>query len=474
MQFREKAGSLKIDIQVCNHNYLLADILRRADDKRPLIPNYQSIIIDEAHKFLSAARSMYGLELSYVPLLEIKYLSNTLKFKHESAQKQIRKMAAQLSSAGSRLFRKLEEKAVSNQTDDEADRFPAVINEDNQRHIRVMRDISDELIRLLIAEPLAGNGAGRKAQLISELEHINEQSAALVRHNDYICWYETDKSDRKICAIPKDLNTRLFDDLWNKGIPTILTSATLSVAGDFTNIKRALGLEGVSKYRLTEISKRSPFDYHKNALMYISENVPFPDLRNENYILSVTSEIEKLVNASHGHAAVLFTSYKAMDKVWGRLKDREITFPMFRLDKGGVLEMERFKQSGNGILFAAGSLWEGIDIPGDALSMLIIVKLPFSVPDPISEYERTLYRDMDEYKELVITPEMLIKAKQGAGRSLRTETDTAVIAFIDCRVSKDGAFRMYLLEALWECDVTDCVVDVTNFYRNKKSPEYFI
>jgi len=146
---------------------------------------------------------------------------------------------------------------------------------------------------------------------------------------------------------------------------------------------------------------------------------------------------------------------------------------MFRLDKGGIREIERFKQSGNGIMFAAGALWEGIDIPGDALSMLIIVKLPFAVPDPIGEYEQTLYQDMDEYKECIIVPEMLIKLKQGFGRLIRTEDDTGVVAILDSRVNRSGAYRQQVLDALPDCYVTDDMSMVGGFMRVKKSPDYF-
>jgi ATP-dependent DNA helicase DinG len=125
------------------------------------------------------------------------------------------------------------------------------------------------------------------------------------------------------------------------------------------------------------------------------------------------------------------------------------------------------------VLFAAGALWEGIDIPGDALSMLIIVKLPFQVPDPIGEYEQTLYRDLNEYKNAVVVPEMLIKLKQGFGRLIRTEEDTGVVAILDSRVNQYGAYRGCVLDALPDCYVTADINEVEGFYRVMKKPEYF-
>ena len=105
--------------------------------------------------------------------------------------------------------------------------------------------------------------------------------------------------------------------------------------------------------------------------------------------------------------------------------------------------------------------------------MLIIVKLPFPVPDPIGEYEQTLYNDMNEYKTKVIRPEMLIKFKQGYGRLLRTEFDTGCVAIFDCRVNSSGPYRAYLLDALPVCRVTDDIDDVEEFMQAMKTAAYF-
>ena len=130
LRFREQAQSSEIDIQVCNHNYLLADTQRRRDNKRPLIPNYQCIIIDEAHKFLSAARSMYGVELSNLSLPDIKDMIDNLNLKYKEAEKYIRQTAGVLSGESARLFRSLLEKTYGDDAEDETDRYTAVIDEE--------------------------------------------------------------------------------------------------------------------------------------------------------------------------------------------------------------------------------------------------------------------------------------------------------------------------------------------------------
>ena len=472
--YRKHARSSGIDIQVCNHNYLLADIIHRSEDKYPLIPNYQSLIIDEAHKFLSAARSMYGTEISYMSLMQIVGLVQSVKFRKESEQKAFYQITRILARESVRLFNRLESFAQDEDTKEEADRFKAVMDYENQRHMNNVHETADELLQCLGLFETKGNNEGRKSQLCSELEHILKQTAVFIRHDEHICWLEIEnRYSSRLCAIPKNIDKLLYSNIWSRGIPTILTSGTLSAAGDFSRIKRLLGIDRLSRHKVVETSKPSPFDYYNNSMLYISDTMPYPDMNDKKYIFAVADEIELLVRASHGHAAVLFTSFKVMDMVWEILKKRNIPFPMFRLNKGGVKEIQRFKESGNGILFAAGALWEGIDIPGDILSMLIIVKLPFQAPDPISEYEISLCRDFDEYMETVLKPDMLIKLKQGYGRPIRTEKDTAVIAIIDCRVGICGTYRDYTLSGLPRCYVTNDKADVKGFFHAKKSEEYF-
>jgi len=306
---------------------------------------------------------------------------------------------------------------------------------------------------------------------------MGEKTSALRKQSELIHWFEkkVDMTDSvySLCAIPKDLNQRLHDDLWSKGIPIILTSGTLSASGDFTRAKQTLGIDLLPERKLFTTTMPSPFDFKNNKLLYISENVLFPNNKDKTYIESVANEIEKLVIASFGHAAVLFTSYNAMGQVHAILKNRNLPFPLFRLERGGVHAIEQFKKSGNGILMASGSLWEGIDIPGDALSMLIIVKLPFAPPDPIGDYEREQCGDIATFKQRVITPDMLVKLKQGDGRCIRTEKDTACCAILDIRAGRHGAYRKHVLSALPKSEVTSSIEVVRDFYTKKKSPTYF-
>lgn len=135
--------------------------------------------------------------------------------------------------------------------------------------------------------------------------------------------------------------------------------------------------------------------------------------------------------------------------------------------------IEKFRRSGNGVLFASDSAGEGIDLPGDILSSVIIVKLPFPVPNPILEYERTKYDDFSLYVKEVITPGMIIKLRQWFGRGIRRETDTAVFSILDSRVGIHGRYRNEVLKALPDMQVTERIGDVRRFIAEKKTEEYF-
>ncbi|MFZ5975077.1 MAG: ATP-dependent DNA helicase [Bacillota bacterium] len=470
------------DFQVCNHNYFLADVIRRSKGQSPLIPHYQAVIIDEAHKFLQAARQMYGVEFGSLAIPRVVEDIGCFTFQKGVSSAMVQELARKLMGQNRRLFQLLLDNIPPGSLEEETERYKTVMDKTAARHLRNIRNIGGELSELLSEQMLLLRYRGRCSQIRFELSLIREQAGVLEKYDELVYWLErpeerypaqTDKElETLLCAIPKQLSDMLYADLWSSGIPVVLTSGTLSAAGSFEHIKRKTGLDRVNS--LMETSKPSPFRHRENILLYISEIVPFPNNQDNEYITAVAEEAGRLIQASHGHAALLFTSYKAMDQVFALLERKGPCFPLFRLDRGGINAIDRFRKSGNGVLFASGALWEGIDLPGDVLSLLIIVKLPFAAPDPVSEYEQTLYPSMEQYKNSVLVPEMIIKLKQGFGRLIRRETDTGVVALLDYRVREGGPYRTRVLNALPNCRVTSNLEDVETFIQSKKGPDYFV
>ena len=215
--------------------------------------------------------------------------------------------------------------------------------------------------------------------------------------------------------------------------------------------------------------------------MYIPERMPFPHIRDEGYIQAIMEEIQKLVNITHGHTLILFTSYWLMERVFYGLKEQLFPYPLFLMGRGRLDKINQFRHSGNGVLFASDSAGEGIDLPGDILSSLIMVKLPFPVPDPVMEYRKKEYlaavEDEKEafmlYRKEMIVPQMLVKLRQWFGRGIRREEDTAVFTILDSRASLKGRYRREILDTLPTMPVTDRLEDVEKFIREKKSEGYF-
>ena len=411
------------DFQVCNHNYLLADIIHRSRGVEPLLPSYQAVIIDEAHKFLDAAREMYGAKLSLAELGGIIKDIRGFTFGIRQSTAAVMAETDRIQSKIHLLFQLLNNE-VGEPADDEeeAQRYPTKITHKSELLIRDLRKTVVSLSIALESRSVTERFESQYTAVKRILQRVRESLESFIQHERLVYWMEEGECSHAVpstsvfrlnvlCGIPKNLGEMLNDDLWSMKIPVVLTSGTLSAAGSFEHLKRKTGINLVHPRRLSETSKPSPFNHKENTMLYISERVPFPNNKDREYIASVADEVGRLVEASHGHTAVLFTSYKAMDMVWKQINNCRLPYPLFRLDRGGSTAIEQFKRSGNGILYASGAMREGIDIPGDILSMLIIVRLPFAVPDPVSEWEKSLYSGMDEYKRMVIIPEMLVKLK---------------------------------------------------------------
>jgi ATP-dependent DNA helicase DinG len=460
--FRSTAKTTGYDFVICNHQLLLADMKLRVEGSGAVLQPFQALILDEAHKALPAARSLYGAELSTDAIPEVTKALLALNYSPlnkpktddwKKARDSFYRLSAKLYETHKRLFSRSD-------ADEQCDTV-----------LRNIRDIADKLHKQLSASPILKIARDERLKhgLLLDLRSISKAAAELSESGGMIRWFIAENGVRTaIGGIPKDLNERLYTDLWRRGIPAMLTSGTLSVSGDFTALKQSLGLDN-KDMRLTEVTHSSPFNYKENCLLYLSENVP--DYRAGGYIEKLTNEIESLVKVSNGHAAALFTSYKSMRVVHGRLKRRMPDMKDFMLERSTSAAIEQYKESGNGVLFACGSMWTGIDCPGDILSLLIIVKLPFAQPNAISEHEQTRYPNFGAYFDEVLMPDMLIKAKQGHGRGFRTEDDTCVVAICDIRAS--AVFREPLLAALPDCRVTNKISDVEDFYKDKKPIGYF-
>lgn len=439
--------SRKSDIQICNHNYLLANASHRLDERPLLLRQYQALVVDEAHKLPDAARQMYTETLSAQDMDDLCSLLQQAHFKGLS--KRLRTVFLTLSISCAPSFAMTKRKIS----------IPFSLTPFRQAAIA-------DCINLL-------QYSGSQPDMPHYLQYRLAETESLLRLflldvPTRILYLEFSADGQlTFCAASNRVPQLLRSALWNTREPTILTSGTLTAAGDFDHTEQLLGLAAYAPLR--HFRAESPFDYRKKCLLYITARraaaVP------ENQYLA--DQIVRLTVACHGHALVLFTSYRQMRNVYDALGGR-LTFPVFQAGRGQNRSIQQFRQSGNGVLFAAGSCWEGIDFPGDMVSLLIIAKLPFPIPDPVSDYERQKYPTLQEYIAVEIIPEMQKKLRQGFGRAIRTEQDSCVVAILDERAGIGGKYHDAALAALPSCPITVKIEDVQQFIREQKCPDYFL
>ena len=377
--------SMKPDIQICNHNYLLADASHRLEDRPLLLRSYQALVVDEAHKLPDAARQMYTETLSSRAMDELCLLLQQAHYKDFA--RQLRTAFLTLSFSCTQGFSKLRRKVSE----------PFVLTPFRRA----------ALIDCIALLQNAGGLPDVPRYLLNRLgEAESLLRLFLLQVPTRILYIDYDADGQPtFCAASSRVPQLLRSALWNTREPAILTSGTLAAAGDFSHTEQLLGL---AAYRpLRHFRADSPFDYKKKCLLYFP---PCVKTRMDNR--KMAEEIVRLVDACHGHALVLFTSYRQMAEVRA-LTDGQWQYPTYQSWRNGGKIIQKFKQSGNGVLFAAGSCWEGIDFPGDMVSLLIIAKLPFPIPDPVSDYERKQYPNLRDYINAEVIPEMQKKLRQG-------------------------------------------------------------
>lgn len=471
MRFNHNCIYDKYDFQIANHNYVMANIIAQKENRKQLLPNYTIVIFDEAHKLYDVAKQMYGCFLSDTDITHlIDYI--TMSKLSELKSKAMQIICDRLEKCNNKIFGELLQNSPLHLEEDNNGRSKAEFT-----HICLyyMKELLEALadLREYIYSCSDKRLKVRGKNILRICREVTEKLNIFTSPENMICWIESQKSCFKLCAIPKDLNKILANDLWSARIPYILTSGTISVNGNFDLLKNKTGIELISKRRIRETSKKSMFDYKSNALIYIPEHIPFPNLQDGKYIKAITNEIHKLIKGTHGHTLILFTSYWLMDRVFYEVSQNVYDYPLFVMGRGRIDALNNFKISGNGVLFASDTAGEGIDIAGDTLSNLIIVKLPFAVPDPIAEYEQSVMGGLKAYLDKIIIPNMIIKLKQYAGRLIRSETDTGIVAILDSRVNSRGKYRNIVLSSLFDAPVSNRIADVEEFILAKKDERYF-
>jgi ATP-dependent DNA helicase DinG len=243
-----------------------------------------------------------------------------------------------------------------------------------------------------------------------------------------------------IGASPIELGELLREELFFRGKALVLTSATLGAAGSFSYVKARLGID----FDVDELSLPSPFDYDTQAALYLPAGIGDP--REPAFAARAADEIVGLVQLTGGGALVLCTSLRAMHDFAERCRPRLSQRVLVQGQAPSAALLETFRQDGSAVLFATASFWQGVDIPGEALRLVIIDKLPFDVPsDPLIEARcaKLQERGVQPFMHYLV-PSAALSLKQGFGRLIRTRRDRGIVALLDGRVTKKGYGKVFL------------------------------
>jgi ATP-dependent DNA helicase DinG len=429
---RARRDAQDADLVVINHHLLCADLALKEEGFGELLPGAEAFVIDEAHQLPETAARFFGISLSSRQLQELAQDSSN-EYLRETAQLD---GLPDLARSLDRAWREL--RSALGDDEQRAPWLAASRNPGVQSALPALRQALDELTASLAPQAERSRGLDNCYQRAVKLQTLLAQTTTQPPEN-YIHWFETWKTSFRINLTPLDV-ADTFDGR-RQALPScwVFTSATLSVNGDFTHFARRLGLEQARTLQLD-----SPFDYQRHALFYLPKGLPEPNAAD--FSDRMLDQTEAIIRASRGRAFVLFTSYRALQLARRRLQE-SCDYPLLVQGSAPRNELlERFRELGNAVLLGTSSFWEGVDVRGEALSCVIIDKLPFASPgDPVwqARIDALKSRGGNPFIEEQL-PHAVITLKQGVGRLIRDVSDRGVLVVCDSRLVSKAYGKVFI------------------------------
>ena len=448
--FKARRRAMDADITIVNHHLYLADLALREEGHGELLPPAEVVIFDEAHQLPKLASEFFSSTASSYQWHELlrdcraAYLKEAGDFPEflervDRVEKSVRDL---------RLALGADEGAVPWQ----AARERAGV----ESALRALLDTAQDLSGLL--ESLAERGKllsqchQRFVELLAMTGEFHEPAPG-----PHVQWLELRGRGFALHQTPLDIAQEFQARLQQSGCQSIFTSATLSVNGDFRHFAAQLGLEGFPAMRWP-----SPFDFRRQALLYVPKGLPDP--RQDGYTELAVERMLPVIELTRGRAFLLFTSYRALNIAAPLIRSR-VPFPVLVQGDAPRTELlESFRRAGNAVLLGTASFWEGVDVRGQALSCVIIDKLPFSSPDDpvlqarLKKMEEDHRNPFMEYQ----LPEAVLDLLQGIGRLIRDSGDYGVLMICDPRLLSRPYGRTFL-KSLPQMELTQDTGDVRDF-----------
>ncbi|MBI5042133.1 MAG: ATP-dependent DNA helicase [Gammaproteobacteria bacterium] len=440
------------ELLVINHHLLFADMALKEEGFGELLPGVDAVIVDEAHQIPEVATQFFGMSIGSRQLAGLA---------RDAVQEHLREAGdmGDLPDAAEALEKAVAELRLA--FGPASVRQPWKAFGDPPRLQRALDDLTAQLSALCDWLKLAApRGRGlencwlRAERLRERLQRVAVQPPA-----DYVHWVETFTRGFAIHFTPLSVAPLFRAQLEQLDNTWIFTSATLAVGDSFEHYTTSLGLDEPRTLRLD-----SPFDYAHNALLYLPSGMPEPNAGQ--YTAAVIRVARTVLAASGGRAFLLFTSHRALQEAAAALRE-DLDFPLLIQGQAPRAELlARFRALGNAVLLGTGSFWEGVDVRGEALSLVLIDKLPFASPgDPVLQARIDALRAAggNPFFDIQV-PEAVIALKQGAGRLIRDMDDRGVLVLCDPRVVNKGYGRVFRA-SLPPMPVTQRVEDVHAFFN---------
>ena len=442
VQARQRAQAA--DVVVVNHHLLLADLALKQEGFGEILPGAQAFVVDEAHQLPELAAQFFGEGLGARPLVELardalaecKEVAGSLAVVQQPAQRleqaaRALRTAMDLLPVRGTLQRALHEPDVREACD--------VLSE-------ALLKLHETLAPLREASPGFDACHARTQEFIARLARwLAERSfdndgidGELEAADEDVRWYELTPRGFRLQRTPLDVSGPLRAHRERSHASWVFTSATLAVEGGFDHVARRLGLD-----QPRTLLQPSPFDWNAQALCLLPPRLPEPASRA--YTDAVLAAVRPVLEASGGRAFLLFASHRALREAAEALRGGP--WPLFvQGEAPRHVLLQRFRESGSGVLLGTASFREGVDVAGDALSVVVIDKLPFAAPDdPVFEARLEAIRRAggNPFRDEQL-PQAVIALKQGAGRLIRTETDRGVLVLCDPRLTGKSYGRVFL------------------------------
>lgn len=447
-QARKRA--LESEIVVVNHHLFFADLSLKEEGFGQLLPGAEAVIFDEAHQLPDIASLFFGSSLSRQQLMSLCRDSTKEELGEKSGVRGLKQAIGTLEKAVADFHLAMGRKTG---------RGPwASLREKKlyDAHTQMGEALSN-LGALLDQAGTKGEGlascATRAADLLERYYRFVDQTG-----DDYIAWYDNSERNFTLYLTPLEVASAFAQTLEQEQRSWIFTSATLTIKGEFTHFTRQLGVEQAATGLWD-----SPFDYKSASLCYLPGGLPDP--RHPDYTDKVIDVAVPVIEASGGRTFFLFTSFRALNRAAERLSST-IDFPILVQGKAPRSDLLRqFRQLGNAVLLGTSSFWEGVDVQGEALSCVIIDKLPFAAPDdPVlrARAEAMEKRGQNPFMEYQL-PQAVIALKQGVGRLIRDEQDRGVLMLCDPRLGSKPYGRIFLA-SIPQIPRTNRLEDVESFF----------